>query len=298
MMTASWSPWASAIVCGAAVAALAIAPPAADSRRAPTPSERVSIVTSVEGLSQTRFPARCATIYVSTVDIHWSSLDSGPCAPFDGFFLLHRRGNRWVKVTSGSDRSFVCPLPASVPRGVARDLLITCGHIHRTGVQAMGLGRIAIGTDSMGPIHLGQSRHQVERLLGPPIPDHWTLRDHQMNLHVYRGRVSRIELAGSPALLILAGVSLTRGPIADGASGIRSCPFYGNTSIQATRNVSCKAALRLINHAYSERCTSHRTCRVDGYSCRTISPIPGDIRGSFQTTCKREHRKVIFASAP
>jgi hypothetical protein len=79
---------------------------------------------------------------------------------------------------------------------------------------------------------------------------------------------------------------------------LRACPFYFNTSISSTRDVSCGAARRLVDAAASRRCGNDRRCRVDGYSCRTVSPNPGDVPGSFQTTCVRGRRKVVFSSAP
>ena len=79
---------------------------------------------------------------------------------------------------------------------------------------------------------------------------------------------------------------------------VRSCPLFGNTGIQATANVSCIAAQGFVSDAVTSNCNTRQTCQVDGYSCHKISPIPGDVPGSFQATCISGSRKIVFGGGP
>lgn len=99
-----------------------------------------------------------------------------------------------------------------------------------------------------------------------------------------------------------AGVTTTSSTAASTPSSpsptgpVRSCPLFGDTSIQATPNVGCAAAQTFVQGVGN--CSARSTCQVDGYACLTISPIPGDVSGSFQTTCVSGSRKIIFAAGP
>jgi hypothetical protein len=86
--------------------------------------------------------------------------------------------------------------------------------------------------------------------------------------------------------------------LANATSRLHACPPYGNTTINVTRGISCGSAHRLLNDGDKRGCGQHRRCRVDGYSCRTIKPSRGDIPGSYQTTCRRGRREIVFAGSP
>jgi len=78
----------------------------------------------------------------------------------------------------------------------------------------------------------------------------------------------------------------------------RACPQFGDMSVHATRNVTCTAAQSFVRDANSSHCGGQSSCQIDGFSCNTVSPIPGDVVGSFQTTCVSRSRKIVFGGGP
>ena len=104
------------------VAIAALAPAAALARRQPTTSERAAIARHLG------VPARCAVIWISSVDKLWASFTSShkqSCLAHasDGIVVLHRRHGKWRQSFAGSD--IPCPVPHVPPR-IVTDLRIRC----------------------------------------------------------------------------------------------------------------------------------------------------------------------------
>ena len=96
---------------------------AADARRRADRAERAAIAKVMQ------VPARCATVYVSTVNRRWASFRFNfrgeACLPYasDGVAVLRKRHGRWRQVTAGS--AFECPV-RNVPPRIVKDLRIEC----------------------------------------------------------------------------------------------------------------------------------------------------------------------------
>ena len=101
----------------------------ADARRKATSAERTAVARKFHA------PAKCAIVYISTVDKHWASyhfddatFKDPDCAKVaaDGVAILQFRGSSWHMVTAGS--SFSCPV-RKVPARVVKDLRVDCVHV-------------------------------------------------------------------------------------------------------------------------------------------------------------------------
>jgi len=98
-----------ALILGLSLAGSAQATSPGPARRQPTRTERARIAVAV-GL-----PARCETIYVSTIDRHWAVATTNSSCPryqAGGYSVLHWRG-RWRIVTAGDEPG--CTVPLSRP---------------------------------------------------------------------------------------------------------------------------------------------------------------------------------------
>jgi hypothetical protein len=98
----------------------------AEARRKATTKERAAIAARFDA------PAKCARIWVSTVDRHWATYafddtkyQDADCksAAADGVAILRLRNGTWRMVTAGS--SFHCPVPKT-PAKIAKDLHVRC----------------------------------------------------------------------------------------------------------------------------------------------------------------------------
>jgi hypothetical protein len=98
----------------------------AEGRRKATAKERAAIAARFDA------PAKCARIWVSTVDRHWATYafdgtkyQDADCKPAasDGVAILRFRKGAWRIVTAGS--SFGCPVPKT-PAKVVKDLHVKC----------------------------------------------------------------------------------------------------------------------------------------------------------------------------
>lgn len=93
----------------------------AAARRAPTVHERAAIAAAMG------VPARCSTVWISTVSTRWASLwrreQARNCSRYagDGLVVLHRTEGSWRRAFQGS--GYGCPV-RGVPRRVQSDLTV------------------------------------------------------------------------------------------------------------------------------------------------------------------------------
>lgn len=123
-------PMKRASILGLVLTTCALMPSLASARRRATAHQRAAVIAAaVAAHDINAAQAPCVRVYISTVTHDWASMDflyPTPKAchePANGISLFHRAHGHWRFITAGS--SFSCPI-SGVPRGVARDLRVSC----------------------------------------------------------------------------------------------------------------------------------------------------------------------------
>lgn len=129
--------WRGSLIVG--LVAGVLLPAVAVARRVASGNEKTAIVHAARRAHD--IPAAdktsCLKVFVSTANRTWANLTDRStakrCQPETPTpvltVVLHRRDGRWHVVLAGN--LIICPLPKSIPRGVKRDLKISCS----TGVE-------------------------------------------------------------------------------------------------------------------------------------------------------------------
>lgn len=74
---------------------------------------------------------------------------------------------------------------------------------------------------------------------------------------------------------------------------LRSCGLNGNGYVSATRNVSCRTAIRLDHDSDAAHgCGIGHTCHLDGYTCRMH--CTGQY--AFRETCTRGREREVLVT--
>ena len=74
---------------------------------------------------------------------------------------------------------------------------------------------------------------------------------------------------------------------------LRSCGLNGNSYVSATRNVSCRTAIRIDHDSDAAHgCSLGHTCHPDGYTCRMRSAS----QYAFRETCTRGREREVLVT--